>query len=103
MSAFNKDKLMLTSQGITGGRSWFYTDTGLLVAEINETAGYFTTGYEMGMRRGDLLLVQEGDTGSGAKTIGGHRNYGYVVTKAVSDTGETQVSVGLGVLIGDTS
>ena len=50
MATFNKDKLALTTQGIANQRTWYYTDTGLLIADVNEVAGFFTTGYDCGMR-----------------------------------------------------
>ena len=106
MATFNKDKLILMSQGIGGtGRLWFYTDTGLLIADINETA-FFTTGYDCGMRHGDRIMVQEGDTGTyndtGDAQTGGRRQYTGTVFSA-TDTGATQVTVGLTTLVGDTS
>jgi len=106
MATFNKDKLALVSQGIQGSRVWAYTDTGLLIADINEAA-FFTTGYDCGMRHGDRVLITEGDTGtyvlSGTgQNTGGRRQYvGTVFTS--QDTGATQTTVGLTVLVGDTS
>ena len=106
MSSFNKNKLILMGQGIGGVvREWFYTDTGLLIADVNEVAGFFTNGYECGMRHGDRVNIREGDTGavstSTAQT-GGRRQYIGTVHSAV-DTGSTQVTLGLSVLVGDTS
>jgi hypothetical protein len=106
MASFNKDKLVLLSQGIGGSsKTWAYTDTGLLIADVNEVAGFFTTGYDCGMRHGDLVLVTEGDTGtvdtSGRQT-GGRRQYTGTVLAAV-DTGATQITLGLTTLTGDTS
>ena len=105
MAAFNKNKLTGPFQTITGPRTWYYTDTGLLIADVDEVAGFFTTGYECGMRRGDFIIVSEGDTGTYDATttqVGGRRKYGGTVRAAV-DTGATQVTLGLMVLIGDTS
>ena len=110
MATFNKDKLVLVHQGIGGGStSWAYTDTGLLIADINEVAGFFTNGYDCGMRHGDYITITEGDTGThvavpvkGAKQTGGRRQYGGTVWSA-EDTGASQVTVGLTVLTGDTS
>lgn len=101
MSSFDKNNLALTSQGIAGQRTWSYTDTGI-VADIQEVSGYFTSGYDCGMRRGDRLFFTEGDTGNPATTSSGKRQYGFTVMSA-SDTGTTQVTLGLGVLVGDTS
>lgn len=103
MAAFNKHKLALISQSIAGPRVWNYTDTGLLIADVNEVEGFFTTGYDNGMRKGDRIFVTEGDTGAYSATDAtGRRQYAGTVTKA-QDTGQTQVTVGLTVLIGDTS
>lgn len=102
MASFNKDKLVLLSQGIGGTqKTWGYTDTGLLVADVNEVAGFFTTGYDCGMRRGDRIFITEGDTGSGA-ALTGHRQYAGTVYSS-QDTGSTQTTLGVSVLIGDTS
>jgi len=107
MATFNKDKLKLFGQGVAGPRMWSYTDTGLLVADVNEAEGFFTIGYDCGMRKGDQVLITEGDTGTWKDTgtgvnASGRRMYGGTVTKA-QDTGATQVTVGLTVLVGDTS
>lgn len=107
MAAFNKDKLHLVFQSIAGPRAWSYTDTGLLVADVNEVAGFFTTGHNCGMRKGDLIFVTEGDTGTystandGSNPTGRRQFSGTVIT--AQDTGATQVTVGLTVLTGDTS
>ena len=103
MATFNKDKLYLVGQGIAGPRTWAYTDTGLLVADVNEAA-FFTNGYDCGMRRGDRVFITEGDTGLAQDTGGatGHRQYCGTVMVS-QDTGATQTTLGLTVLIGDTS
>lgn len=105
MATFNKNKLGLVSQAIAGPRVWYYTDTGLLIADVNEVAGFFTTGYDCGMRHGDRVMITEGDTGtwdtSGRQT-GGRRQYTATVLAAV-DTGQTQITLGTAVLVGDTS
>ena len=105
MATFNKNNLALVGQGITGHRQWNYTDTGLLIADVNEVAGFFTTGYDCGMRHGDRVNITEGDTGtydtSGRQT-GGRRQYIGTVLAAV-DTGATQITLGTAVLVGDTS
>jgi|SRR3990167_2083716 len=105
MATFNKDKLSGPIQSIAGQRTWMYTDTGLLIADVNEVAGFFTTGYDCGMRHGDGVMITEGDTGtydtSGRQT-GGRRQYIATVLAAV-DTGATQITLGTAVLVGDTS
>lgn len=107
MSTFNKDKLVLLTQGIGGtSKLWAYTDSGLLVADISNNVGYFTTGYDMGMRHGDRVMITEGDTGtfdglgSGRQT-GGRRQYTATVLSA-TDTGATQITLGTPELTGDT-
>lgn len=105
MAAFNKNKLSGPFQSIAGPRSWAYTDTGLRLEDVSAVAGFFTTGYECGMRRGDQVIIYEGDTGAfvaGTAQVGTRRVLGGVVFSAV-DTGQTQVTVGDLVVIGDTS
>ena len=102
MASFNKDKLTGPVQSIAGPRTWYYTDTGLLIADVQEIAGFFTTGYDCGMRKYDFVVVTEGDTGAVATRSSGGRQYGLTVATA-QDTGATQVTLGLAVLIGDTS
>jgi hypothetical protein len=104
MATFNKDRLSLLSQSIASPRTYNYWDTGALIADVQEVEGFFTTGYDCGMRKGDRVFFTEGDTGaySANGDTSGRRQYGLTVVKA-QDTGQTQVTVGLGVLIGDTS
>jgi hypothetical protein len=106
MATFNKNKLYLMGQGIAGPRTWSYTDTGLLIADVNETE-FFTNGYDCGMRKGDRIFITEGDTGIWKDTgtgvnASGRRTYGGTVISS-QDTGATQTSLGLNVLVGDTS
>jgi hypothetical protein len=102
MATFNKDKLTGPFQTIASPRSWHYTDTGVLIADVQEVEGFFTTGYDCGMRKYDMLFLTEGDTGLASTRSSGGRQYGLTIVKA-QDTGATQVTAGLGVLIGDTS
>ena len=105
MATFNKNKLGLVFQAIAGPRTFSYTDTGLLIADVNEVEGFFTTGYDCGMRHGDRVLITEGDTGAYDTTgrqTGGRRQYIATVLKA-TDTGSTQITLGTAVLVGDTS
>jgi hypothetical protein len=105
MATFNKNNLALVTQGIAGHRQWHYTDTGVLIADVQEVEGFFTTGYDHGMRHGDFVILTEGDTGTHDTTgrqTGGRKSYALPVLKA-TDTGSTQVTVGAGTLIGDTS
>ena len=101
MATFNKDKLTGPVQSIAGPRTWYYTDTGLLIADVSETA-FFTTGYNCGMRKYDFVVITEGDTGLATTRSSGGRQYGATVVTA-QDTGATQVTLGLPILIGDTS
>lgn len=50
----------LISQGIAGGfRQWVYKSTDS--AATIDTAGYFTNGWALGMRAGDLVLTVKTD------------------------------------------
>lgn len=104
MATFNKNRLNLVFQPMAGPRTWEYWDTGLLIADVQEVAGFFTTGHDCGMRKGDRIFITEGDTGLYSDTgdDGGRRQYAGTVTKS-QDTGATQTTIGLCVLIGDTS
>ena len=107
MATFNKNKLNLVTQSVAGPRTWEYTDTGLLVADVNEAEGFFTLGYDCGMRKGDRIHITEGDTGTyvasgSGLNASGRRQYTGTVIKA-QDTGATQVTIGLTTLVGDTS
>jgi hypothetical protein len=105
MATFSKNKLSLVTQAIAGPKLWYYTDTGLLIADVNEVEGFFDSGYACGMRHGDRIMITEGDTGAydtGNANTGGRRQYTGTVLK-VQDTGTTRVTVGLTVLVGDTS
>lgn len=107
MATFNKDRLALVFQSVAGPRTWNYWDTGVLVADVQEVEGFFTTGRDCGMRKGDRLFLTEGDTGiwdtgGAGLNASGRRQFGGTVIKS-QDTGSTQVTVGLLTLIGDTS
>ena len=107
MATFNKNKLNLIAQSIAGPRVWYYTDTGLLVADVNETTFFGSGGYDAGMRHGDRIMIQEGDTGAydtGGQQTGGRRQYtGTVLREEDTGLNEGQITVGLTVLTGDTS
>ena len=67
-------------------------------------AGFFTLGYDQGMRHGDRVNITEGDTGTFDTTgrqTGGRRQYIGTVLEA-TDTGSTQVTLGTTELVGDT-
>ena len=95
MTSYSKDRLKLIAQGITGSKIWAYEDTGIL-ADIEESAGFFTNAGDMGIDTGDFLFLKAKD-GILNKTVRG------AAIGIVQDTGATQGTVGLSVLIGDTS
>jgi len=94
MTTYSKDRMKLVSQGVVGGRTWHYHDTGAL-ADVVDVAGFFANAYDMGVRKGDFLQVQ---ANNGQTT--------YVVHGAgfglITDTGATQGTTGPATLIGDT-
>ena len=47
----------LISQGIVGGRIWYY-ESADAIATVN-TASYISNGYTLGMRVGDTLIVRD--------------------------------------------
>ena len=109
MGIFNKDKLrpFLTLPG--GTKIFHYTDTGIVGGDFTEGSTFFTTGYDCGMRRGDVIFISEGDTGTYSDlpynkggNRGGRRLYHTTVYEAV-DTGATQITLNAVTLIGDTS
>ncbi len=106
MPSFKKDNLVLLNQGIGGSaRQWAYHDTGALIADLNEISGYFTVGYDMGMRHGDMVTITEGDTGTfdtSGRATGGRKHHTATVLIAL-DTGTTQVTLGTAVKVSDTS
>ena len=95
MSTVDKNRLSLIAQGITGHKIWALEDTGAL-ADVEEVSGYVTQAGELGMDTGDFIFIKVKD-GTGNKTVRG------AAVLKVQDTGATQGTVGLTVLIGDTS
>lgn len=57
-STSNPPKML--AQGITGPKLWKYDSVDAL-ADVN-TAGYFTNGYDLGMRAGDVVFITDTDT-----------------------------------------
>lgn len=50
----------LVSQGIGSGRKvWMYTDADAITAV--RVSGYFTNGWDLGMRAGDIIFVIDND------------------------------------------
>ena len=97
MSSYTKNNLKLISQGITGGKIWHLTDTGV-IADVADVAGYITNAGDMGVDSGDLILVTA-NNGSGAS---GDRRVHAVAFGPVQDTGATQGTLGPATVIGDT-
>jgi hypothetical protein len=50
----------LITQGIVGGKIWYY-ESADAIADVN-TSGYFTNGYKLGMRVGDTVIVRDTST-----------------------------------------
>jgi hypothetical protein len=78
----------LLAQGIAGPRTWSYVSTDPTATV--DGSGYFTDGYQLGMRAGDILTLHDTTT----KIISTH-----AVLTAVSTT----VDLGAGVTIGSTT
>ena len=94
MSSFNKDRFMLTSQGIARGKRWLYEDTGAL-ADVADVAGYFASAGDLGVDTGDFLEIRA-NNGYTTRVVHG------AAFSTVQDTGATQGTVGPATLIGDT-
>lgn len=58
---------VLVAQGIAGFRFWKYESVD--AATLVRVNGYFTNGWQLGMRAGDIIFVTDTDTGSGTTTI----------------------------------
>lgn len=92
MADYQSANMNLSRQSIAGRREFSYEDTGP-VGDVQEVPGFVTDANEKGMKVGDWVIY----TDTSRKLV-----YGLPVT-AVQDTGDTQGTLGLGVLIGDTS
>lgn len=55
------------SQGITGTKIWKY-DSADALTDVR-VAGYFTDGYDLGMRAGDVVFVTDTDTSATSITF----------------------------------
>lgn len=95
MTTFDKNRLTLISQPIAGKKRWAYTDTGA-IGDIVEVAGFFANAKDMGMDTGDFVEIHATDGGL-TKVVRG------AAMQSVQDTGTTQGTVGLSVVVGDTS
>lgn len=94
MSTYDPKRVSLIAQGITGHKVWFIEDTGAL-ADVEEVAGYIPAG-SLGMDTGDPIFVKVKDGGNN-KTVR------MSAIAKVQDTGDSQGTIGLSVLVGDTS
>ncbi|SDH08408.1 hypothetical protein [Pelagibacterium luteolum] len=82
----------LIAQGIGGGgRLWFYKSTDAATAV--RVSGYFTNGYDLGMRAGDLVIVVDTDAAPIAMQL-------MIVTSATSTA--VDLSDGVAVTATDT-
>lgn len=95
MTTFDKNRLSLVSQAIAGPKRWVYTDTGA-IGDIVEVAGFFANAKDMGMSVGDFVEIRATDGGLTHVVRGS-------AMLTVQDTGTTQGTVGLSVVVGDTS
>lgn len=57
----------LVSQPIAGNRLWQYTSTD--AGSVVDASGYFTDGYNLGMRAGDTVIVIDNDASPVAVTM----------------------------------
>ena len=94
MSSFVKNNLALTSQGITGHKTWDYYDTGV-IADVVDVAGYFTTAGDCGVDSGDLITIHANNGNTNRIVYG-------AAFGPVQDTGATQGSLGPSTVLGDT-
>ncbi len=95
MGNYSKDRMRLIAQGITGGKIWYYDDTGAM-STVADTAGFFQDAGDMGVDTGDLVFMQA----SGATND--KRVQAASFAAGTQDTGATQGNVGPSTLIGDT-
>lgn len=57
-STANQPRCVVPGVGV-GPRMWFYTSTDAVTTV--RVSGYFTDGYKLGMRAGDIVLVLDND------------------------------------------
>ena len=91
MATYQTANVYLQSQAIAGRRWFEYSDTGPVADVV--ASGFFTDGYNRGMRTGDLLRYY--DT---SRTI-----WYALRVSAATDTGATQVTADGQVILADTS
>lgn len=81
----------LIAGGLTGGNTWYYTSTDAATAV--RVSGYFTNGYDLGMRVGDIVFMVDSDASPTAAQI--------FVVNAASPTA-VDVSDGVAITATDT-
>jgi hypothetical protein len=94
MGNYSKDRMRLVGQGLTGGKIWYYNDTGT-VATVADVAGFFQNAGDMGCDSGDLIIVQAVDNYA-------NKQVHATSLATVQDTGSSQGTTGPATLIGDT-
>lgn len=92
MASYQAQNFNLQSQSVAGRRHWTYEDTGP-VGDVTEVSGFIADAKAKGVKVNDLVFYT--DTFKG-------EIYTMMVT-AVQDTGASSGSLGLSVLVGDTS
>jgi len=92
MASYQTANFNLQSQSIAGRKQWTYEDTGP-VGDVAEVSGFIADAKNKGVEAGDLVFY----TDTTRLEV-----YTMMVT-AVQDTGATTGSLGLQLLVGDTS
>ena len=95
MGNYSKDRMRLIAQGITGGKVWFYDDTGAM-STVGDVVGFFADAGDMGVDTGDFIFLQA-TGGANNKSI-----RGAAFASGIQDTGASQGGTGPVTLIGDT-
>lgn len=90
-STSNPPALISQKVGATGGSMWFYQSADALAAV--RVSGYFTNGYALGMRAGDIVFVVDTDDYSGGVAI---------VNAANATTGVVDLNDGTAIAATDT-
>lgn len=80
-------RLVVQGIGGLGPKVWAYASTADASADI-DTAGYFTNGYDLGMRAGDIVLANLNGIGT---------------THIVMSASSTGVDLGAGSTVGSTT
>lgn len=86
-STSNPPRLVTQGVGGLGSKIWIYESTSDAAAAV-DTIGYFTNGYDLGMRAGDIVIANLSQLVSS-----------FTVISAVS----TNVDLGTGTTIGSTA